>query len=112
MFLAALILGSSAPAFAVTAIPTSSHPRSSHPLFNTRNVALHAGYGQLPLAFEANEGQTDSRVRYIARGTGFTLFVTDLETVLSLDRYDNGPLTKSQLTKGLGKVPRFLGADV
>jgi hypothetical protein len=34
--------------------------------------------------FEANHGQTDSRVRYLARGPGYTLFLTDAETVLAL----------------------------
>jgi Beta-propeller repeat len=33
-------------------------------------------YGRLPLSFEANDGQTDSRVRFLARGSGFTLFLT------------------------------------
>ena len=33
-------------------------------------------YGRLPLSFEANGGQTDSQVRFLARGSGFTLFLT------------------------------------
>jgi hypothetical protein len=33
-------------------------------------------YGRLPLSFEANEGQSDPRVRFLARGPGFTLFLT------------------------------------
>ena len=97
---------------AMTSTPTPARPRADRAFSTLRNVNFHAGYGRLPMAFEANEGQTDSRVRYIARGTGYTLFVTDLETVMSLDRYDNSPLTKAQLARGLGKVPRLLGADV
>ena len=38
----------------------------------------------LPLNFEANRGQTDSRVKYLARGQNYTLFLTDREAVLSL----------------------------
>src|SRR6266850_2931774 len=41
-------------------------------------------YGRLPLAFEANRGQTDSLVKFLARGSGYTLFLTSDETVLSL----------------------------
>src|SRR5687768_4838774 len=41
-------------------------------------------YLRLPLAFEANAGQTDARVRFIARGPGYTLFLTTDEAVLSL----------------------------
>jgi hypothetical protein len=41
-------------------------------------------YGNLPLAFEANQGQTDPRVKYMARGNGYTLFLTSSEAVVSL----------------------------
>ncbi len=43
-------------------------------------------YGKLPLRFEANRGQTDSRVRFMARGSGYTLFLTPRESVLSLQK--------------------------
>src|ERR1035441_3913963 len=35
---------------------------------------LVEGYGKLPLSFEANQGQTDARVRFLARGSGYTIF--------------------------------------
>src|SRR5215472_4456344 len=41
-------------------------------------------YGQLPLRFEANRGQTDTRVKFLARGQGFALFLTGNEAVLDL----------------------------
>src|SRR5688572_19610321 len=41
-------------------------------------------YGKLPLSFEANQGQTDQRVKFLSRGTGYTLFLTSSEAVLSL----------------------------
>jgi hypothetical protein len=41
-------------------------------------------YGRLPMAFEPNLGQTDPRVRFLARGHGYTAFVTADEVVLSL----------------------------
>ena len=31
-----------------------------------------ASYGSLPLAFEANQGQNDPQVKYLARGAGYT----------------------------------------
>ena len=43
-----------------------------------------ASYGRLPLAFEANTGQTDPRVLFLSRGQGYTLFLTADEAVLSL----------------------------
>jgi hypothetical protein len=41
-------------------------------------------YGQLPLRFEANRGQTDTQVKFLARGQGFALFLTGNEAVLNL----------------------------
>jgi hypothetical protein len=40
-------------------------------------------YGKLPLSFEANQGQTDSRVKFQSRGNGYTLFLTGDEAVFS-----------------------------
>lgn len=41
-------------------------------------------YGKLPLRFEANQGQADDQVKYVARGGGYSLFLTGGEAVLSL----------------------------
>ncbi len=40
-------------------------------------------YGKLPLSFEANEGQTDAKVKFLSRGTGQTLFLTAKGAVLT-----------------------------
>ena len=45
---------------------------------------VSAAYGQLPLSFEANSGQTDSQVNFLSRGSGYTLFLAPDEAVLSL----------------------------
>ncbi|SLM48094.1 conserved exported protein of unknown function [Nitrospira japonica] len=47
-------------------------------------VEVKSAYGRLPLNFEANQGQTDSQVKYLARGPGYTVFLTPDETVLTL----------------------------
>jgi hypothetical protein len=38
----------------------------------------------LPLSFEANQGQVDKQVKYLARGQGYTLFLTPGAAVLGL----------------------------
>jgi uncharacterized repeat protein (TIGR01451 family) len=43
-----------------------------------------ASLAQLPLVFEANQGQTDSRVKFLARGNRYTLFLTADAAVLAL----------------------------
>ncbi|WP_299698107.1 SBBP repeat-containing protein [Hydrocarboniphaga sp.] len=45
-------------------------------------IAEH--YGQLPISFEANRGQTDAQVRFLSRGAGYALFLTASEAVMSL----------------------------
>ncbi len=47
---------------------------------------LMAAYGKLPLGFEANSGQTDPKVKFVARGRGYSLFLTQSEAVLTLQR--------------------------
>jgi Glucodextranase, domain B/Beta-propeller repeat len=39
-------------------------------------------YGSLPLSFEANEGQTNASVKYLAQAEGYTVFLTDREAVI------------------------------
>ncbi|HEX4378848.1 MAG TPA: SBBP repeat-containing protein, partial [Candidatus Acidoferrum sp.] len=51
----------------------------------TRLRALEA-YGKIPLTFEANSGQTDARVKFLARGAGYTVFLTDRDATLRLAR--------------------------
>ena len=63
------------------------------PLSQPAHAKLSRDYGNLPLAFEPNVGQTDARVRFLARGGGMTAFFTDTETaiVLSRSRHANQP---------------------
>ena len=41
-------------------------------------------YGKLPLSFEANHGQADGRVKFLSRTSGYSLFLTADEAVLTL----------------------------
>jgi len=43
-------------------------------------------YGKLPLHFEANQGQVEGTVRFVSRGSGYRLFLTSTEAVLTLGR--------------------------
>lgn len=40
-------------------------------------------YGRLPLSFEANQGQADSEVKFLSRGSGYGLYLTSTEAVLT-----------------------------
>ena len=41
-------------------------------------------YGKLPLSFEANQGQFDSRVKFASRTPGQTIYLTSTEAILCL----------------------------
>jgi hypothetical protein len=41
-------------------------------------------YSKLPLSFEANQGQSDAHVKFLSRGSGYTLFLTSTDAVLLL----------------------------
>ncbi len=67
---------------AALAYPAASAPAEVAPAAAARVVR----YGDLPLRFEANLGQADPVVRFLARGRGYTTFVTSTEAVLVLGR--------------------------
>ncbi len=49
-------------------------------------LRLVRSYGKLPLSFEANHGQTSNQVKFLSRGRGYALFLTDDEAVLVLKK--------------------------
>ena len=54
------------------------------PQTSTLPRQVQTGYGKLSLAFEANKGQTDPRVQFLSRGSGYSVFLTAGGMVLSL----------------------------
>jgi uncharacterized repeat protein (TIGR01451 family) len=59
---------------------------------------------QSPMSFEANQGQTDSHVKFLSRGTGYTLFLTSSEAVLALSSV-NTRLAAPGRISGFGSNP-------
>jgi uncharacterized protein (TIGR03437 family) len=49
-----------------------------------RREEMRRAYGRLPMNFEVNQGQANTEVRFIARGRGYQVFLTDTEAVLAL----------------------------
>ena len=48
--------------------------------------AVQENYANLPLAFEPNAGQADPQVRFLTRSHGMTIFFTDNEAVMVLQK--------------------------
>jgi hypothetical protein len=68
-------------------------------------------YGQLPLSFEPNQGQTAPEVRFLSRGPGYQLFLTPQEAVLTLHKSapkaEAGKATPPRPTPTKGAVVRM-----
>ena len=62
-------------------------------------------FASLPVAFEPNLGQTDSQVKYLARGNGYTLFLTSSEAVLSLAGGSESGQGQLQASRASGQLP-------
>ncbi len=56
----------------------------SNPAKPEINARLSDSYGKLPIRFEANVGQTDERVKFLARDKGYSLFLTPQSAVMAL----------------------------
>jgi uncharacterized protein (TIGR03437 family) len=58
-------------------------------------------YGNSPLSFEVNQGQTGGRVKYLARGSGYGLFLTSDEAIFALRQpADRRSIPASKETSG------------
>ena len=62
----------------------------------TNSEATKESYGALPLHFEPNQGQTDPSVKFLSRGDGYTLFLTDTEAVLAFNHETAAEKSQSQ----------------
>ena len=79
------LLLTGAVSLAAFSFPVSLESRpAGRPTTANEKEQVREAYGKLPLSFEANQGQTDSRVKFLSRGSGYTLFLTSTEAVLSL----------------------------
>ena len=72
---------------------------------------LLEGYGNLPLSFEANEGQTDPAVKFLSRGPGYTLFLTSSEATLSLRQGKSGLRVLRMRIVGASPTPTVAGVE-
>lgn len=73
---AVMVMGVASSATASVSSPTVPTPTQQ---------AVTATMMGMPLSFEANQGQVDPSVNFIARGSGYTLFLTPTESVMVLN---------------------------
>src|SRR5256885_9181003 len=90
----------------------STETQTPHPTMRPRSGAgaprdlaknrppLLDAYGKVPLTFEPNRGQTDPRVRFLSRGSGYTVFLTSNEAVLAFGRGSDSAAVSMTLVGG------------
>ncbi len=78
--------------------PDSSVPKvasndkpAANEVTSVQRVQLNEAYGKLPFRFEINKGQVDSQVQFVARGSGYNLFLTTAESVMVLSASSGSP---------------------
>jgi len=57
-----------------------------------------AQYGNLPLSFEMNQGQTNNTAQFLARGRGYTVLLSPNEAVFALQPADNTSASAARLS--------------
>ena len=118
MLLASFVLrpesSSTRPEAEERALATSSIPDPA------TQARAYEAYGKLPLGFEPNRGQAPAEVQYLSRSSGYSLYLTPNEVVLSLrgsDRMRMRLIGARAATEGValnplpGRSNYFLGND-
>jgi hypothetical protein len=85
--------------FVSTVSPVAVAPASGTAANPPAHRAVVQSYGKLPLSFEPNRGQAAEPVKFMARGSGYTLFLTNQEAVLSLGADKAKPATRPRTPK-------------
>lgn len=84
-----------------------------------QKLQLKQAFGQIPLSFESNQGQTDKSVRFFSRGNGYGFYLTPTEAVLVLSKQPeyskSDPKIQSSIIRmqfvGANPEPRIVGED-
>ncbi len=87
-----LSIGIAAVAMLAVASSYGTAPQAKPSVISPHAPRVREAYGHLPLSFEENRGQTDARVKFLARGGVYSLFLTATEAVLEL----RAPSSKAQ----------------
>jgi len=80
-------------------------------LAGASNDQVLQAYGQIPLSFEVNQGQTAAQVDFLSQGSGYALFLTPTGTVLSLQKPAPAAGGGADVADSVVLSSRFLGAN-
>lgn len=81
--------------------------------FTPPTTPAQASLAQVPVEFEANQGQHDSAIRYLARAQGYRMFLMDAGAVISLSRPESekhaGPSVVQMRFARANQEPELVG---
>src|SRR5215203_2224608 len=101
-------------------VQTFNQPAQVAATENTPEKISRTDYGKMSLLFEQNKGQTEKAAKFIARGKGYTLYLTETEAVFQLKAKQAGSPDDSKGLSGRNKLVktksdrlrmRFAGAN-
>jgi len=83
--------------------PAATPAAQSPALSAQQRARVHAQLDALPLAFEANQGQLDPQVKYMARGNGYKLLLTKSRAIITMSAsHRNSEVREMMLHKRRG----------
>ena len=92
-------------------LPGAASARHTSPTPLTDSSQIRAAFGRLPISFEPNQGQSDGRVKFLAHGNGYGLYLTPSEAVLALPaKGESRPVVEMQF-RGASAAPEVAGAS-
>jgi hypothetical protein len=95
---------------AVSAAPTQKANPATGQAAPITLSALQQSTDQLPLSFEINQGQTDPQVQFLARGSGYDLFLTGTVATLQLSQPQGSVETTDDSDPRHLGLPQAIGA--
>lgn len=94
--------------FTVLTSHAQERPGSTSPRVGSlQGGKINAKYGNAPLMFEANQGQSDSQVKFLSHGNGYSVFLTAGGMVLALRPLETSSQADGSVAQlGDGKTSR------
>jgi len=101
------------PVAVVTAltVPVQAQTTATTDDTTSAHAKIAANYVKIPLSFEANRGQADPEVQFLSRNSGYSLFLTPGEAVLTLQR-QNPSANRSSSNSAAANLPAPHPVDI
>ena len=98
--------------FALLTLDFSIRPTTKVNKSMSKVESAAADFAKLPLSFEPNYGQTDEAVKFLSRGKGYSLFLTETAAVFHLQKQKSeSPAVLTMSLDGANRSPEINGQN-